>query len=456
MLIGSTERMGVGTNVQARAVALHHLDCPWRPADLAQREGRILRQGNLNDGRATRNGQPVPAGVHLHRYVTEGSFDTFMWQTVERKARFIDQVMKGKLDVREIEDIGGTALNYAEVKALAAGNPLLLEHAQTTADLQRLEKLSTAWRRGREGLRWTVTSNTAEITAREAKQTAVRALASRLPDLSGDRFRLCVAGAVHTLREKAGEAILAEMINLGGDHRSQWRRQETSRVVAGNADLHLVATAAGQGSRVTLTLTIEGLPDDLALPAMTLDDLRGQSAYGLITRVQNKLAGIPSYLDRTASQIEHLRIERARAQQRLTEQQEFPKQAELDVARARVATLEKQLNPPAPESTHDIEVAGPAAATPPATSPEPPHSDPDPQNGIQPALRAPGVAAAATATSAITTEADQEPEHGANSPTAATARSTTINPAAPLTLHDEPAQSSTHPPDPGQSTGRRR
>ncbi|MGI8678750.1 MAG: helicase-related protein, partial [Jatrophihabitans sp.] len=100
VLLGSTEKMGVGTNVQARAIALHHLDCPWRPADIAQREGRLLRQGNLNPE------------VEVIRYVSEGSFDAYLWQTVERKARFIGQVMRGRLDVREIEDIGDTALSY--------------------------------------------------------------------------------------------------------------------------------------------------------------------------------------------------------------------------------------------------------------------------------------------------------------------------------------------------------
>ncbi len=97
VLIGSTEKMGVGTNVQRRAVALHHVDCPWRPADLAQRDGRIMRQGNLNES------------VRVYRYVTESSFDTYLWQTVERKAKFINQLMRGRLDVREIEDIGDSA-----------------------------------------------------------------------------------------------------------------------------------------------------------------------------------------------------------------------------------------------------------------------------------------------------------------------------------------------------------
>ena len=107
VLIGSTAKMGVGTNVQDRAVALHHLDCPWRPADLAQREGRIVRQGNQNPE------------VQILRYVTEGTFDTYLWQTVERKAGFIAQIMGGTAS-REIDDIGTNALDYNEVKALAS------------------------------------------------------------------------------------------------------------------------------------------------------------------------------------------------------------------------------------------------------------------------------------------------------------------------------------------------
>jgi hypothetical protein len=120
VLIGSTEKMGVGTNVQDRAIALHHLDAPWRPADVAQREGRIIRQGNLNPE------------VQILRYVTRGSFDGYMWQTLQRKAAFISQVMHGRLDTREIGDIGDTALSFSEVKALATGNPLLWTRPKPT------------------------------------------------------------------------------------------------------------------------------------------------------------------------------------------------------------------------------------------------------------------------------------------------------------------------------------
>jgi hypothetical protein len=111
VLFGSTQKMGSGTNVQERLIALHHLDAPWRPADVEQREGRILRQGNKN------------AVVSVFRYVTEGSFDAYMWQTLETKAKFIAQVMSGDMTIRRLEDLDSAALTYAEVKAIASGNP---------------------------------------------------------------------------------------------------------------------------------------------------------------------------------------------------------------------------------------------------------------------------------------------------------------------------------------------
>jgi hypothetical protein len=129
VLLGSTQKMGTGTNVQKRLVALHHLDAPWKPAEVEQREGRILRQGNEN------------AIVAIYRYVTEGSFDAYMWQALETKARFISQVMTGDNALRRAEDIGGQELSYAEVKAIASGNPAVLTLAEADAELQRLALL---------------------------------------------------------------------------------------------------------------------------------------------------------------------------------------------------------------------------------------------------------------------------------------------------------------------------
>ena len=129
IMLGSTEKMGAGTNVQRRLVALHHLDAPWRPRDIEQREGRILRQGNLNQE------------VRIFRYVTEGSFDAYMWQTLETKARFIQQVMSGSTSVRQAEDIEGGALTYAEIKAIASGNPAVMEKVKVDTEIRKLDQL---------------------------------------------------------------------------------------------------------------------------------------------------------------------------------------------------------------------------------------------------------------------------------------------------------------------------
>lgn len=126
VLLGSTAKLGTGTNVQKRLVALHHLDAPWKPAEIEQREGRILRQGNLNPE------------VSIYRYVTAGSFDAYMWQTLETKAKFIGQVMTGESSIRRAEDVSGNELSYAEVKAIASGNPAVLTLAEADAELQRL------------------------------------------------------------------------------------------------------------------------------------------------------------------------------------------------------------------------------------------------------------------------------------------------------------------------------
>ena len=128
-MIGSTQKMGTGTNVQKRLVALHHLDAPWKPAEVEQRDGRILRQGNENKE------------VTIYRYVTERSFDAFIWQALETKARFIGAVITGNNALRRADDIGGQELSYAEVKAIASGNPAILTLAEADAELQRLTLL---------------------------------------------------------------------------------------------------------------------------------------------------------------------------------------------------------------------------------------------------------------------------------------------------------------------------
>src|ERR1035441_6562188 len=196
VLFGSTKKMGSGPNVQERLVALHHLDAPWRPADVEQREGRILRQGNKN------------SAVQIYRYVTEGSFDAYMWQTLETKAKFISQVMSGDMTVRRIEDLDSTALTYAEVKAIASGNPLVIEKAQVDAELMKLTRLRSAHAEEQYRIRANLRHSHEEaqrFTERLAnlhKDLAVR------QDTSGDKFRIELDGQTLDNRGVAGELLL--------------------------------------------------------------------------------------------------------------------------------------------------------------------------------------------------------------------------------------------------------
>lgn len=187
VLLGSTAKMGIGTNVQTRLVALHHLDAPWRPCDVEQREGRILRQGNECDE------------VEIFRYVTEQSFDSYSWQTLETKARFIAQVMKGDKGIRSLEDVELAALSYAEVKALASGNPLVIEKAGVDAEIAKFSTLFSVWRNQRYANESEVGRLPMMIEALEKKialyvEDVARVEPQTMQDISAELAGRCVAG----------------------------------------------------------------------------------------------------------------------------------------------------------------------------------------------------------------------------------------------------------------------
>lgn len=204
ILFGSTQKMGSGTNVQERLIALHHLDAPWRPADVEQREGRILRQGNTN------------AVVQIYRYVTEGSFDAYMWQTLETKAKFIHQVMSGDSTIRRLEDIDSAALTYAEVKAIASGNPLVIEKAKIDAELLRLTRLQSQHRETQFRLRSTMRRMTEDIPIYQKRLGAVQTDIAARQDTRGDAFTIEVEGQHYTDRGIAGELLLRRAERLRG------------------------------------------------------------------------------------------------------------------------------------------------------------------------------------------------------------------------------------------------
>src|SRR5450432_1424699 len=211
VLFGSTQKMGSGTNVQERLIALHHLDAPWRPADVEQREGRILRQGNKN------------AVIQIFRYVTGGSFDAYMWQTLETKAKFIAQVMSGDMTIRRLEDMDSAALTYAEVKAIASGNPLVIEKAQVDAELMRFTRLRSAHAEEQFRIRAGVRHCREEAEAWTKRLANLREDLTLRQDTSADKFRIELDKQVLDNRGVAGELLLrrAERIKtrLGEDIR---------------------------------------------------------------------------------------------------------------------------------------------------------------------------------------------------------------------------------------------
>jgi N12 class adenine-specific DNA methylase len=281
VLIGSTGKMGVGTNVQARAVALHHMDCPWRPADISQREGRIMRQGNQN------------SEVDIIRYVTERSFDAYMWQAVERKARFITQVMRGRLDVREVEEIDPSALSAAEAKAIASGNPLVLEHSTAQSEVARLQRLERAFHRNQRML-----VSTRDRTLREAEQwrgeiDQLTALLPRVTDTSGENFRVRLADRDFTSRVDAAEAIALWARSRSIQFAPKLGHREYGQLgeISGFA---IKVETVGAIGEVSVRLSLDGVPRGAF--NVTLGEFLSPG-LGLIQRIENRVVAVRSNID---------------------------------------------------------------------------------------------------------------------------------------------------------------
>ncbi len=345
VLLGSTEKMGVGTNVQARAIALHHLDCPWRPADIAQREGRLLRQGNLNPE------------VEVIRYVSEGSFDAYLWQTVERKARFIGQVMRGRLDVREIEDIGDTALSYSEVKALATGDPRILEKARVDAELTRLERLERSHGRNQRVLSGTISKAETDLPKLAAERQAVEHAITRRVDTSGERFSMSLNGTRWSSRADAAIALRNALaaVQPVGEH-----GYDKPVHVATVAGFDVIATPR-RYLEPHLNLELGGVPRSGF--SVDYDELRSDRPLGIVVKLENRAADLERTRDRIQASEHDAVAEADRA--RSDYGQPFAHTVALADARARSAQLASEL---AERDQHHSPTGDPASSPEPSTS----------------------------------------------------------------------------------------
>lgn len=353
IIVGSTKKMGTGTNMQRRAVALHHVDCPWRPVDIEQREGRLVRQGNAN----TR--------VRILSYVTEGSFDSYMWQTALRKLRFIEQIMRGTLDVREVEDVSSTAMSYAEVQALASGNPLMLEKVVVEKRVKKLERAFRNHHQGQAMLERTIVAGQREIAnATAAVQVFDRALERRVPT-KGEAFRMTVNGESYDKRTDAADALRTR---IGGHLRDvgTGRARTDTRFDVGMLGGFNVSVLAyyGLAGRQSIEVYLDcpsnhtgryGVESTLAL-TLTKDELATSTGHGLVMSLENTLTRMETQRAETIEAIPRLEAEIAHARESLGTP--FSRQEELEETLQEEAALLSALSLPARQSNVLLEGRG--------------------------------------------------------------------------------------------------
>ena len=314
VLIGSTAKCGAGTNVQDRLIASHDLDCPWRPRDLTQRAGRIIRQGNNNPK------------VHIYRYVTESTFDSYLWQTVEAKQKFISQVMTSRTPLRSCEDVDETALSFAEIKALCAGDPRIKERMELDVDVAKLRIMQADFQSKKYRLEDDVlTRFPAEISRTEAMimgiQTDIQTLAEHpLPE---DGFvGMKVHGRNYLDKEKAGQAFLDAIAEV--------------------TDRDPVEVAGYRGLTVTAMLNFFGNHEVVFKGAVAYSVDLGESATGNITRIDNALAKLPEHLESAKAKLDGLKQQMEAAKVELGKP--FAQEDELRAKSARLAELDTLLN----------------------------------------------------------------------------------------------------------------
>ena len=316
ILLGSTPKLGAGTNIQDRLIALHHLDCPWKPSDLEQQEGRILRQGNRNQK------------VKIFRYVTENTFDSYMWQILENKQKFISQIMTSKSPVRACDDVDDTALTYAEIKALATGNPYIKEKMDLDIQVSKLKLMRANHTSQIYSLESDIARRyPAEITAAKERIAGLKAdLAVAKPLLEQDKeqFSITVEDRVYTDRKEAGSAILAACAAM-----------KIAKTEGQIADLGGFAISSRfDAFAQTFKLTIK------RQSSYTIE--LGSDPAGNIQRILNALASIEKTLPQVERRLETLQQQLAEAKEEV--QRPFPQETELNEKSARLAELNALLD----------------------------------------------------------------------------------------------------------------
>jgi len=316
ILMGSTPKLGAGTNVQDRLIALHHLDCPWKPSDLEQQEGRILRQGNQNDK------------VKIFRYVTENTFDAYMWQILENKQKFISQIMTSKSPVRACEDVDDTALSYAEIKALATGNPYIKEKMDLDVQVSKLKLLKANHTSQIYRLESDIAKNfPVQISALKERIAGMQVDSQVVKSVDlqdNDTFAMTVGNVLYEDKKEAGEALIATC-----------------------AGLKTVSTGGkvGEYHGFTLSASYNMFSNAFELTVKGKCSYKleiGKDPVGNMQRIHNTLSSIDRKLTESEQKLETVQQQLATAQEEV--KKPFPKEAELNEKMERLSELNALLN----------------------------------------------------------------------------------------------------------------
>ena len=325
VLIGSTAKMGAGTNVQDRLIALHDLDAPWRPRDLTQRKGRIERQGNQNET------------VHVCRYVTEGTFDAYLWQTLETKQRFISQIMTSKSPVRSCEDVDETALSFAEVKALCAGDPRIKERMDLDVDVSRLKLLKA----DHQSKQFRLEDQILKFFPQKIEESKgfIRGFEADLKTLAEHPLPkegfvgMEIRGDKLTDKENAGAALIDAVTDV----------KSTDAIEIGHYRGFTMTAELSAFGQYTLRLCGE----------MTHSIDLGSDSRGNLVRIENVLEKIPERIRATQAQLENFIQQQEAAKAEVGKP--FPQEQELHDKTARLVELDMELNLDGHDQTQPIQ-----------------------------------------------------------------------------------------------------
>ena len=315
VLIGSTQKMGAGTNVQDRLIALHHLDCPWRPSDLTQRNGRMIRQGNQNEK------------VHVYSYVTEGTFDAYLYQLVEQKQKFISQIMTSKAPMRTMEDIDEKALSYGEIKALATGNPKILEKTNLDSEVAKLKLLKQNFMSQKYSLQdRTIKYYPQAIAKSEEKIAAMEEDMIKLQEYTKpnkDGFSpMKFDNQTYSDKEMAGKKLLECCKGL--------KSMEEKEI--------------GEYRGFKMILSFDSFSENFKLALKNKYSYKidlGTDIFGNITRINNCLENIEKDIPRERDELDNLQHQLENA--KIEVQKEFPQEQELQEKEKRLEALNIEL-----------------------------------------------------------------------------------------------------------------